>query len=206
MIQLNGVEAVQSKFEKLSELAQQRLVAKTANILLASAKQRIDTQTDVTGSAFKERKNNANKRKMLLGLKDRLVVSVSGNQAVISFTDKSTSAIAYKQQFGASQTFNNTAKSGNNSNTTSPATIRQATELINLGFRLGNKKPSVKMITQKYTISQAGFLVRKLRAWHGITTRTSWTVALPARSFLAVTDDDLQQIRQSIIDEIESAL
>ncbi len=206
MMQLNGAEAVQAKLAKLSVITQQRLLDKTAKILVDSAKRRIESQTNLSGSAFKKRKNKTDKRKMLLGLKDRLVVSIYGDQAVIGFTNKGAGAIAYKQQFGATQTFNNSSKSGNRTNTNQSATVRQATELIKLGFRIGNRKPTVKAITKKYTLSQAGFLVRKLRAWHGIETRTTWTIKLPSRSFLGITDDDMQQIKQTIIDEIETAL
>lgn len=201
MIQLTGVETVSQKLSRLSEVSQQRLLDKTANVLLTSAKKRIDSQVDVSGSTFKERKDSTDKRKMLLGLKDRLVVSVHDNQAVISFTDSGTGSIAYKQQFGSTQTFKASTQS-NVTKANQPATIRQATELIDLGFRIGNKLPMVKTITQKYTIAQAGFLIRKLRAWRGIETKTSWTITLPARSFLGVTDDDLKEIKQLIFDEI----
>lgn len=205
MMQWTGVENVKDKFAKLSEVMQQQLVNRASRILFDSAKARIDTQTDTTGAAFTERKDKANKQKMLIGLKARLNVTIQGNQAIIGFDDARTAIIANRQQTGGS--FEVTKGQANRTALKQqPATIRQATELVKLGFKVKNRRPSVKWILENYTINQAGFFLKQLREQQGIQTKTSWTVTIPARSFLAATDNDIEHIKQSIIQELESVL
>ncbi|HAT7542273.1 TPA: hypothetical protein JAW31_005536, partial [Citrobacter freundii] len=49
------------------------------------------------------------------------------------------------------------------------------------------KKPTLGELTQTMPYSRAGLLIRKLS---GKAVKTSWTVDLPARVFLGMSDDE----------------
>lgn len=71
------------------------------------------------------------------------------------------------------------------------ATLAQAKKLRALGYRVRTgkrwKKPTLGELTQTMPYSRAGLLIRKLS---GKAVKTSWTVDLPARVFLGMSDDE----------------
>ena len=71
------------------------------------------------------------------------------------------------------------------------ATPAQAKKLRALGYRIRTgkrwKKPTLGELTQTMPYSRAGLLIRKLS---GKAVKTSWTVDLPARVFLGMSDDE----------------
>lgn len=71
------------------------------------------------------------------------------------------------------------------------ATPAQAKKLRALGYRIRTgkrwKKPTLGELTQTMPYSRAGLLIRKLS---GNAVKTSWTVDLPARVFLGMSDDE----------------
>ncbi|HCW3132589.1 hypothetical protein [Citrobacter freundii] len=71
------------------------------------------------------------------------------------------------------------------------ATPAQAKKLRALGYRVRTgkrwKKPTLGELTQTMPYSRAGLLIRKLS---GKAVKTSWTVDLPARVFLGMSDDE----------------
>jgi len=54
---------------------------------------------------------------------------------------------------------------------------------------------------ENLTIARAGVILRSLRG-----TKQSWTVTLPARSFLGVTQDEYQELTTLALDAIEQQL
>jgi phage gpG-like protein len=206
MITLTGDAALQDKLNRLSTVMRTKLLEKLGNAVVGFSKQHIDAQIDLSNSAFKARKSKSNK-KMLLGLKARLrVLSVTNNGVVIGFDDHKTAQIAAAQQFGQTTTFTATQNKQVGGINAVMASSRQAKTLLDLGYRVGKRKPTMNEIMTKYTISKAGFLIHKLREAQGITTKSSWDIVIPARSFLGVTDNDKQALQQMIIDAINQEI
>jgi hypothetical protein len=71
------------------------------------------------------------------------------------------------------------------------ATPAQAKKLRALGYQVQTgkklKKPTIRQITETMPYSQAGLLIRKLS---GKVVKNSWTVDLPSRVFLGMSDDE----------------
>ncbi|WP_145496199.1 phage virion morphogenesis protein [Yersinia massiliensis] len=75
-----------------------------------------------------------------------------------------------------------------------PATIKQAKRLRALGYKVRKgkrwRKPSYKEIVENMRFAQAGLLIRKLS---GKAAKSAWTVDVPAREFLGMSDDDFNK-------------
>lgn len=76
-----------------------------------------------------------------------------------------------------------------------PALPRQAKKLRALGYKMrqGKRwmKPSSKKIIETLSMAQAGLLIKKLR---GTPSKRTWTIDLPARVFLGVSNDEFNKI------------
>ncbi|OAT26544.1 hypothetical protein M976_02705 [Buttiauxella ferragutiae ATCC 51602] len=76
-----------------------------------------------------------------------------------------------------------------------PALPRQAKRLRALGYKMrqGKRwiKPSSKKIMETLSMAQAGLLIRKLK---GTPAKRTWTIDLPGRVFLGVSNDEFNQI------------
>lgn len=76
-----------------------------------------------------------------------------------------------------------------------PALPRQAKRLRALGYRerKGKRlvKPSSKKIMESLSMAQAGLLIRKLK---GTPSKRTWTIDLPGRVFLGVSNDEFNKI------------
>ncbi|MCT2387306.1 hypothetical protein [Erwinia pyrifoliae] len=72
---------------------------------------------------------------------------------------------------------------------------RQAKKLRALGYKVrqGKRwvKPSAKSITASMSMAQAGLLIKKLR---GAPVKRTWTIDLPGRVFLGVSNDEFNKI------------
>ncbi len=75
-----------------------------------------------------------------------------------------------------------------------PATIKQAKRLRALGYKVRKgkrwRKPPYKEIVENMRFAQAGLLIRKLS---GKAAKSAWTVDVPAREFLGMSDDDFNK-------------
>ena len=76
-----------------------------------------------------------------------------------------------------------------------PALPRQAKRLRALGYktRKGKRwvKPSSKQIMETMSMAQAGLLIRKLK---DTPSKRTWTIDIPGRVFLGVSNDEFNQI------------
>lgn len=204
MMTITGDLELQAKLNRLSDVMQKKLVAKLSEAVVEQSKQRINDQIDLDGVAFAARKSKTNTKKMLLGLRDRLqVLSLSENGAVIGFSG-GAGGIASTHQYGKTLTFKVSKPSIEAKQR--PATLKQAKQLLDLGFRVKKQKPTIAYITAHYTIASAGFVLRLLREQQGITTKKSWSIVIPARSFLGITDNDKQALQQLLIDHLTTEI
>ncbi|WFQ78530.1 hypothetical protein PXH59_12460 [Xenorhabdus sp. SF857] len=77
---------------------------------------------------------------------------------------------------------------------TRKATIKQAKKLRDLGYQVKKgkrlRKPTIKEITEKMLFIKAG---KKIRELSGKAAKSSWTVDIPARTFLGLNDDEFNK-------------
>lgn len=76
-----------------------------------------------------------------------------------------------------------------------PVLVSQAKRLRALGYKVFRGKRWVKAtsreIMEKMSMAQAGLLIKKLR---GKATKSTWTIDIPARVFLGVSDSEFNHI------------
>lgn len=102
--------------------------------------------------------------------------------------------VGYAQQNGMSVTVNRRQVAKARRTESLPATLRQAKKLRALGYKVKNgkrwKKPPLKEIQDSMTMARAGLLIRQLSRE---PVKTSWTVDVPKRPFLGISQDDFDK-------------
>lgn len=167
-----------------------------------SSKERITQQKDLTGRTWKGRANGK-KKKMLTKLKSRMKVRYGPNDASVYFNTPRTGKIARAQQEGISIT-GQAPKKNSEQRKEGLATRNQARALIAEGYKIprgkgkGAKRASIKWITEHLSKNQAGFLLRELK---GSSSKSTWQIDLPARSFLGQTVAEQKQQQSFILNK-----
>lgn len=176
-----------------------RRVIRTTN---KSSKERITKQTDLAGKTWQGRANGK-KKKMLTKLKKFMKVRHSANDASVYFSGGNSGKIARAHQEGISLDAGK-PKGSAAQNKEGPATRNLARALIAEGYKIprrkgkGSKRPSIKWITENLSINQAGFLLRDLK---GSSSKSTWQIDLPARSFLGQTQGEEKQQMNFILNQ-----
>ncbi|MEM5511864.1 phage virion morphogenesis protein [Pseudoalteromonas sp. AS84] len=176
-----------------------RRVIRTTN---KSSKERITKQTDLAGKTWQGRANGK-KKKMLTKLKKFMKVRHSANDASVYFSGGNSGKIARAHQVGISLDAGK-PKGSAAQNKEGPATRNLARALIAEGYKIprrkgkGSKRPSIKWITENLSINQAGFLLRDLK---GSSSKSTWQIDLPARSFLGQTQREEKQQMNFILNQ-----
>ncbi|MEM5508505.1 phage virion morphogenesis protein [Pseudoalteromonas sp. AS71] len=176
-----------------------RRVIRTTN---KSSKERITKQTDLAGKTWQGRANGKRK-KMLTKLKKFMKVRHSANDASVYFLGGNSGKIARAHQEGISLDAGK-PKGKAAQNKERPATRNLARALIAEGYKIprrkgkGSKRPSIKWITENLSINQAGFLLRDLK---GSSSKSTWQIDLPARSFLGQTQGEEKQQMNFILNQ-----
>lgn len=215
---ITGIEEIERKLKSInSRPLRIKILRKVANKVASNSKKRITAQTDLSGQQYAPRSLNSGdevkKKKMLVGLRKLLrVVTVSEFDAKIGFTNPVTLKIAGQQQLGAILDPQHPISRNQRDGIESPATTTQAVALRKLGFKIkkakgkGSKLATVQWIRQNLSVFQAGFAIRRMRFTMGITANRPAEIKLPPRSFLGITDTELQELLQMMNDEINQAL
>ncbi|CAI0760943.1 phage virion morphogenesis protein [Serratia ficaria] len=98
-------------------------------------------------------------------------------------------------QDGAQMTVRASSYQGQPSQEGKQATRRQAKRLRDLGYKVwwNGKyvKPAVSYIIAEMSMKKAGFLIKKLARK---PSKKAWSIDLPARAFLGVSDDEFNKI------------
>lgn len=199
--------------------AYQKLARKAGAEVRKRSRARIRSQQNLKGTPFAKRRNERNRRKMLLGLGKSLdIISQAGQGGgvVLSWRNPLVARIATRHQHGIGEGWNpaRAAKAYGVPNYNAPCTANQARALVKAGYRhpvmVGGKARRTKKISAKglqdsLTLGQAGLALRLLAT--GTTKgRQSWRDTPPARVFLGVTPKDAAEISnqmgQAILDKI----
>ena len=182
----------------------QRLLWRIAKLgIIAAAKRNQRNQSAPDGTPWAPRKRG--KSKMLKGLPKLLAVRempeiqgvriyLKGGSYRNGTKPISAGLVGAAQQGGVSikMTASSTPRK---SQVNRPALQRQAKKLRALGYKMRNGsrwiKPSSKKIVGTLSMAQAGLLIKKLR---GTPSKSVWTIQLPARVFLGVSNDEFNKI------------
>ena len=179
----------------------QRLIWRLAKYgVIAAAKRHVRNQEAPDGQKWPGRKTKR-KGKMLRNLPKLLHIrEMPEIQAVRIYlqgggyrngaTPVPAGTVGYAQQYGMRVSVNRRSQP-RKVEAGKMATPAQAKKLRALGYRIRTgkrwKKPTLGELTQTMPYSRAGLLIRKLS---GKAVKTSWTVDLPARVFLGMSDDE----------------
>lgn len=182
----------------------QRLLWRLAKYgLIAAAKRNVRNQASADGTPWPGRKTKR-KGKMLRNMPkllhirempemDAVRIYLQGGGYRNGESPVPAGVVGYAQQNGM------TARISRKGNTTRAeagkmATKAQAKKLRALGYKVRTgtrwKKPTFAEITAAMPYAQAGLLIRKLS---GKAVKTSWTIDLPARAFLGMSDDEFNK-------------
>ncbi|EJJ4279630.1 hypothetical protein NI424_003203 [Salmonella enterica] len=194
----------------LTPAKRKRLLWRIAkNGVIGATKANAKKQHTPDDKSWPERAKGHGHKKMMRKLPGMLGVrQVDSDTVKVVFNGgKRTKAavIAYAQQHGATINMSSSQLKGNGKGQKGhPATKSQAKKLNVLGFKApvmvtkGRKGKythrreyravAQKWITEHLNMAQAGLIIRKLE---GKAPVDSWTIHLPARSFLGITDDQL---------------
>ncbi|GIU12947.1 phage virion morphogenesis protein [Shewanella sp. MBTL60-007] len=163
----------------------------------AKARKRIREQRTVTGQSFAPRKNGK-KTKLLKRLGRTLEPYVkSANRLELKHKSTHTGRIAALQQEGGSEQMSKQrmARIHGQADYDAPCTRAQAKALSKEGYKVkrqkgkGYRKASLGEITASLSQGQAGLILRQLR---GETSKQSWPIPVPSRSFLGDTPENVQ--------------
>ena len=182
----------------------QRLLWRLAKYgLVAAAKRNVRNQAEPDGTPWPGRKTKR-KGKMLRNMPkllhirempelDAVRIYLQGGGYRNGESPVPAGVVGYAQQNGMTARVSRSGRTGQ-AVAGKMATKAQAKKLRALGYRVRKgarwKKPTFAEITASMPYAQAGLLIRKLS---GQAVKTSWTIDLPARAFLGMSDDEFNK-------------
>ncbi|BBU94772.1 hypothetical protein [Providencia rettgeri] len=173
--------------------------------VIAAAKRNVKNQQSPDGQNWQARKSPWRKKMLrnmpkLLHIKEMpqtesVRIYLQGGKYRNGAKNVPAGVIGYAQQHGMNITISRKqVQSQQNSDPNRLATKKQAKKLRDLGYQVKTgkrlKKPTVKQITETMSFNQAGLLIKKLS---GKTAKASWTIDVPARVFLGMSDSDFKK-------------
>ncbi len=193
------------KETEMPKAKRQRLLWRIAKYgIIQASKRNARNQQTPDGESWPKRKRG--KKKMLRKLPKLLKVKeLPAIEAVRIYLfggnykngDKNVPAgyVGAVHQGGATINMKASSYSGQPSQGGQMATRRQAKKLRDLGYKVrwGERwiKPAISYITAEMKTDQAGFLIKKLS---GRKSKRTWTIDIPARVFLGVSDEEFNKI------------
>lgn len=188
----------------LPKAKRQRLLWRLAKYgLIAAAKRNVRNQASPDGEPWPGRKTRRRGKMLrnmpkLLHIRDMPEISavrvyLQGGGYRSGTGSVPAGVVAYSQQNGMSVRVNRSSvKRGSRAG--QMATPAQVKRLRALGYRVRKgkrwRKPTAKELLATMPYDQAGLLIRKLS---GKAVKNSWTIDLPAREFLGMSDEDFSQ-------------
>lgn len=194
---------------QLPPAKRKRMNGQMARKVRVAGRKNLRQQRNIDGTPWAARKGKSN-RKMLRGLSKRMVTKGSAKAGVVSFNNHGIGRTARQQQDGLTEimTASKMQRIHGAPNYSDPATRQQAKRLREAGFKArkksgkGYKNVTIKYITEKLTMGQAGLILRQLT---DKATKKSWAIRLPARSFLGVTEQQINAMVQTVFNQTINA-
>lgn len=209
-LDMHGQLAVKQQIEllKLNPKKRKRINGQMGRKVRVFSRKRLREQSDLDGKRWapRKRKRKPGNRMMQTASKN-LQTFYDADGARIFFANGYKAMIAYGNQHGYRHTFtaSQAKKKNGTPNYKGPAIKKQARALREAGYKRrrdngkGWVKPSLTWITENLQLGQAALILRILRDEQ--TTKNSWVIKLPERSFLGVTEQEIKQLVQSTMKE-----
>lgn len=182
----------------------QRLLWRLAKYgLIVAAKRNVRNQQSPDGEAWAARKTRR-KGKMLRNMPkllhirempeiEAVRVYLQGGGYRNGNTPVAAGTVGYAQQNGMNVRVSRSGRTGQ-SDPGKMATAAQAKKLRSLGYQVKRgkrwRKPGIRELMDAMPYNQAGLIIRKLS---GKAVKTSWTIDVPAREFLGMSNDDFNK-------------
>ena len=208
---MQGVDALNKRLKGLTnEKLKTRILQKAGRLVVSGIKKRISQQVDVDGQPFAARKRPKRKSggRMFVGLKAKFKNTDPRKGFTRIYLDMWGGFQGPAAMFNGGATYQMTAAQAQKARPkigpkTGRATRQQAEELRTLGFRR-----SVGWIQKKFTESEAGHVIKKIKAKRGLLAppKQSWTVKVPARRFFGITAQEQAEIEGIVQTEIREAV
>lgn len=173
--------------------------------VIAAAKRNVRNQQRPNGTAWPARQSQYKKKMLrnlpkLLHIKempqiDAVRIYLQGGQYRNGTKPVPAGVVGFAQQHGMHVTVRRQQLDSQQRRDPSRlATHKQAKKLREFGYQVKRgkrwRKPTVKQITETLSFYQAGLLIKKLS---GKTAKKSWTIDVPARAFLGMSDCDFKK-------------
>lgn len=218
-VEFKGLDKAIRTLDKIhSPISRRKILNAVGRQVLKNARTRTKNQVDLDGKPYgdysdktRHKRPRKKSRKMLTRLtraKHMNIISLSSDHVKVGFKNPVVERIAIMQQFGNTKHMKAKKKfKGSGDQALKPATRKQARGLIDAGFKKkresgGYQTPSIKWITENMNIGKAGIALRALTGG----SKSSWGIVLPARSFLGITQDEVDQLTQIIMGKMKSEL
>lgn len=207
-VDLSGYVQFQQQLRglKLTPAQRKRLGGTLARKVRVMSRKRLRAQRDLDGKPWQGRKNGR-KGKMLGSMSKRMGAKGTDSGGEVFFVNGKTAQIAYEQQYGVPEDWSEekSQKLYGKPNYKDNATRYQARALKKEGFKVRlpggrRRKPSVQWITENLSLGRAGLILREMR---NASSRNRWTIEIPKRSFLGVTDREINALTIAIFDQMK---
>ena len=193
---------------ELPPAKRQRLLWRLAKYgAIAAAKRHVRNQSTPDGQAWDKRKTKR-KGKMLRNLPGHLHIRdmpqigavriyLQGGSYRNGQKPVRAGVVGQAQQSGMAVTINrrqvtNSTQAAQEKG--EPCSLRQAKRLRKLDYKVKKgkrwRKPGYKEIQESLSKAQAGLIIRKLAAEEGKPVKASWSVTVPPRPFLGMSDEE----------------
>lgn len=193
--------------------SKRRMILKAlAQEVAKRSKKRITNQTDLDGKRFEKRKDGTRKKMLNKAVKKGMKASSNQDQGIVSYRNHKVGRIARFHQEGATERLSSTqmrkraSKRDPHPNYDKPATKKQASRLVKLGFKRfingkWRKERSRRWIREHLTFGQAGLIINELDP---SKNRNAYEIYYAARSFLGATEADREHLMSILITKIEN--
>lgn len=199
-IELVGLMSAQQQFQLLtmSPIKRKRFMQWAARQIRKNSRARLRSQRDLDGSPFAPRKNKS-RRKMLKGLSKHMRAFGNAEYGMVDFAQSGIGQVArlHQEGIGETMTASKMKQRDKKNSTDANATRAQARKLRELEFKVrksngkGWKRPTLRYVVDNMKQSQAGVIIRAL---DNERSKQSWNIPLPSRSFLGVTNSEVEQL------------
>ncbi|MCX2834462.1 phage virion morphogenesis protein [Microbulbifer thermotolerans] len=206
VIDISGHLTLQRQFQvlKMKPSERRRMAGIMARKVRSYSRKRLRVQRDLQGKLWEKRK--VGRQKMLRGMSKKMRTRSDSRGAEVRFTDAVTAKIGYAHQYGVPERWSavKAEKVYGKPDYSAPCTRRQARALKQEGYKVRvvggkKKKPTIKWMLENLTQGQAGLILRIMR--DDLNPKKNWVIELPERSFLGVTEKEIDALANTVFDE-----
>lgn len=206
-VDVQGQLSVQRKLKllQLPPAKRKRLLGQVARKVRTTSRRRLRSQQGLDEGKWAPRKDGR-KQKMLRKLGRKMIASADEKSGRVGFSDGVAGRIARAHQDGIDEvmTAERMRKIHGEPDYSAPATTAQAKALRAEGYKARKKSgkgyriASIREIKETLSLGQAGIILRLMR---DSDSKQSWVIPLPDRSFLGATENEINDMVNTVFDQ-----